>query len=632
VTRLLLIDDDTFFLQVYSDFLRGEGYEVDTAVHADQALKLYKPGYYRLLILDLTLPGTPAIELIDRIRQRSPAQDIVVVGGPQDVHTALKTMKLGVYDYLTKPVERDELRMLIDRLQERATLYDEHARLLQENLEHVELRQIMQRSLRVMDSLDLEVVCENLLSGLSEITSAQGAALWLDAAGHDEVHYRLHGYRGLVDATTVPWVWVPRTGSMVARLSVGVPLLVRERLDDIVLQTAPAEALLCPLSRGDRLVGFALLVKRLGDGFGAREVERAKTMTDAAAVAVDHARRFGEMQRVGLRDPVTSAYNMSYFVDHLGREIHKARRYQRSFALIQVTIDNLLPLKQQLPEEVLRETLRRIILSLSSVLRDIDVLARVGEDELFMLLSETDFLGGIYAIQRAREAIAKQPFLADIDRQHAIAMSYGPAAFPRDGDDVDQLFVACRRRLDEARRSSFRRLQLEDLAFWDAVDLLVDSASGGNAPAMSRWLKDERGISRQFRWSEEAMRSVRAAILEEVRRQAKASGWFYVGSAWQDESFVERLHDTREGGVQVYALGERLPLQLADWGIASVRVGSDVFQRCEVMLMLAEHAAYGLLARRDGDAVTGFHTADWTLVQGLIDKLQDTYHLQKGGP
>jgi hypothetical protein len=61
-----------------------------------------------------------------------------------------------------------------------------------------------------------------------------------------------------------------------------------------------------------------------------------------------------------------------------------------------------------------------------------------------------------------------------------------------------------------------------------------------------------------------------------------------------------------------------------------VHTPGDTFERHEIALLLLEHAAYGLVARRRHDGrLYGFHTSDWTLVEALIGKLQDTYHLQK---
>ena len=637
--RILIVDDDPFFLRVYSDFLRSRGFEVENATDGEAALNVYAAGRYQLVIVDLVMPGISGIDLIERIRGLSPAQDFIIVTGTEDVRTAVRAMRLGVYDYLVKPIEREELLMIIDRLQERATLYDEHARLLNENIHFAEVQQIYQRGLRVMQSLDLETVCERLLEGLSEVCGAQGAALWLGR--EDGAELSLHGYRGLIEAAALPMSWIPERSVVGRELLRGAPMLAHKRLDRLEYHPEPAEALLCPLTREGRIVGLVQLVEKLGGGFGQKDIAHARIIGECATTAVQHAWRYRQLERVGLRDAATAAYNMTYFVDYLGRELHKARRYGRSFALVQMHIDNLAALRQSLRPDVLREALRRLVLAVSSSLRDIDVLARVTDEEMYLLLPETDFLGGLGFARTAREAIVRNPFLADIDRQHPIAVSFGPAAFPRDGDDVDQLFAACRRRLDEAQRSLFRRLHLEDVDFWGAAELLVgeDDAYAGaglRQAAPSGVTEDPLGVSRRQIFPPGWISLLHREVLAEAARQPKTSGWlFLAGRIGADRlSAPADLGQLRHDGMRVYLLGSAPPDRLCEVAnVTPVRVGGSEFERHEVTLILAEHASYGLIARRTADdRLCGFHTADWTLVEGLIAKLQDAYNLQRGAP
>ncbi|MBI5508366.1 MAG: response regulator [Deltaproteobacteria bacterium] len=635
--RILLVDDDPFFLQFHGDFLRTRAFEVTTAAGGERALELFTPGRFELVVVDLVMPGLSGLELIERIRSIHPAQDILVVTGSDDIRTAVRAMRLGVYDYLVKPIEREQLVMIIDRLQERATLYDEHARLLHENILYAEVQQIFQRALRVLQSLDLETVCERLLEAVAEVCGAQGAVLWL--ARDDASELTMQGFRGLVEPAELQMAWNPEHTAVGKELVRGLPVMVGRDLTTLSRQESPAESMLCPLAKDGRLVGLLHVVHKLSGGFDGRDAAYAKIVADCGATAVLHARRFRQLERVGLRDPTTTAYNMTYFADYLGRELHKARRYGRSFAVVQLSVDNLPSLKQGLRPEVLREALRRVVLAVSSVLREIDVLARVTDEEMYLLLPETDFLGALAFARTAKDAIARSPFLAEIDREHPIAVSFGPAAFPRDGDDVDQLFAACGRRLDEARRSLFRRLHLEDVDFWAAVELLVGPPDLYNKGALDSQralvvTEDPRGLGRHHQFPTGFTSLVHEEVLAEVQRQGLLGGWLFLGGAFssKDLGLVDRLRSLERTNVRPYLLGRELPQRLRDTAaVTCVSVESDLFDRHDVVLLLSEHASYGLLGRRRPDGrIFGFHTADWTLVEGLIGKLQDTYHLQRG--
>ncbi|MBI3178345.1 MAG: hypothetical protein HYZ27_01715, partial [Deltaproteobacteria bacterium] len=222
-------------------------------------------------------------------------------------------------------------------------------------------------------------------------------------------------------------------------------------------------------------------------------------------------------------------------------------------------------------------------------------------------------------------------------RQHPVNVSFGPAAFPRDGDDVDQLFAACKRRLKEARRSLFRRLHLEDVDFWGAVDLLIgpDAAykSGGvEVSGALQVAEDEKGISRHHVFPRGFGELLRREVITEAGRQGRSAGWLFFGGEWgRSDAQVSELKPLQATQLKTYLLGDALAARLASTGVTQVRVDPDVFAKHELVLLLAEHASYGMLARRRQDgSIYGFHTADWTLVDGLIAKLQDAYHLQKG--
>jgi two-component system, cell cycle response regulator len=635
--RILLVDDDQFFLQVYGDFLRSHSFDVDTASDGEQALQIFAAGRYQLVIVDLVMPGLSGIELIERLRAQHPTQDVIVVTGSDDVRTAVRAMRFGVYEYLVKPIEREELIMVIDRLQERATLYDEHARLLHENILYAEVQQIFQRALGVLQSLDLETVCERLLETLCEVCGAQGAVLWVGREDASEL--TMQGFRGLVEPGELQMAWNPEHTVVGKELARGLPVMVSRDLKGLARQEPPAESMLCPLAEAGRLIGLVHVVAKLGGGFDGRDAAHAKIIGDCGATAVQHAKRFRQLERVGLRDPTTTAYNMTYFADYLGRELHKSRRYNRSFAVVQIAIDNLPTLKQSLRPEVLREALRRVTLAISSVLREIDVLARVSDEEMYLLLPETDFLGGLAFARTARDAIARSPFLADIDRDNPIAVSFGPASFPRDGDDVDQLFAACSRRLGEARRSLFRRLHLEDVDFWGAVDLLIGPTelySGGDLDSQKPLsvTEDARGVTRHNIFPTGFTALAQEEVLVEVARQGASSGWLFLGGSFgnKEVALADLLRQLSRTNVRTYFLGRNLPPRLREATAATtVNVDDDTFERYEVVLLLAEHASYGLLGRRRPDGrIFGLHTADWTLVEGLVGKLQDAYHLQKG--
>lgn len=107
-TSILVIEDDTDIGELVSLYLRKEGFRVDQAVHAEQALDLFQRSAYDLLISDIMLPGMDGMELVQTIRSHSDIPIIFLTSkkGPQDIIAGLN---VGGDDYVTKPFEPEVL-------------------------------------------------------------------------------------------------------------------------------------------------------------------------------------------------------------------------------------------------------------------------------------------------------------------------------------------------------------------------------------------------------------------------------------------------------------------------------------------------------------------------------------------
>ena len=166
-------------------------------------------------------------------------------------------------------------------------------------------------------------------------------------------------------------------------------------------------SILVPLVADDEPVGLALIADRARGRFGKDEQAAALMVADFAAIAVKNARRFQALERVGLRDRETGAYNLSYFVDYAGKEFYKARRYGRAFSLVILSIDNAEQLRKEAGRELYRRVVRDVVTAIGRVVRDADILAKVSEGEYYLLLPETDYFGALMLMRRAAEEVRR---------------------------------------------------------------------------------------------------------------------------------------------------------------------------------------------------------------------------------
>jgi DNA-binding NtrC family response regulator len=132
-SRILVVDDDNSLRRVLQVQLEQDGYSVATADSAQQALSLLQLRAYDLVITDLKMPGHSGIEVLKHVKSQYPESVVIVLTAFGTVETAVEAMKGGAYDFLTKPVHRDELSLVVARALDHVRLIEE-VRALRANL------------------------------------------------------------------------------------------------------------------------------------------------------------------------------------------------------------------------------------------------------------------------------------------------------------------------------------------------------------------------------------------------------------------------------------------------------------------------------------------------------------------
>src|SRR5580698_7673752 len=126
MARILIVDDQDMMRDSLAGTLAREGHEVVAANDGPAAITRLGATRFDLLITDLKMPRMTGTELLAEARRLRPEMPVVLMTAFATVATAVEAMKLGAYDYIQKPFDGDEIKLLVDR-----TL--EHARLLKEN-------------------------------------------------------------------------------------------------------------------------------------------------------------------------------------------------------------------------------------------------------------------------------------------------------------------------------------------------------------------------------------------------------------------------------------------------------------------------------------------------------------------
>ena len=120
--RILVVDDDRAVRTVLQVHLSKAGHEVTVVDRAVEAMTKLHAQPYDIVLTDVKMPGHSGLELLDRVRRSWPDVQVVVMTGFGSVSDAVKAMKAGAFDYLIKPIEKEQLKVVIDRALEQRTL------------------------------------------------------------------------------------------------------------------------------------------------------------------------------------------------------------------------------------------------------------------------------------------------------------------------------------------------------------------------------------------------------------------------------------------------------------------------------------------------------------------------------
>ncbi|NDC42894.1 MAG: sigma-54-dependent Fis family transcriptional regulator, partial [Chitinophagia bacterium] len=113
--NILVVDDDNDMCLLLSRFLTRNGYVVATAKSGAEALEWLKKNKPSLILCDFRLDDMNGTELLTRIKAAEPDALVIIITGYSDVKDAVEVMKIGAYDYVTKPLYPDEILLTIKK-------------------------------------------------------------------------------------------------------------------------------------------------------------------------------------------------------------------------------------------------------------------------------------------------------------------------------------------------------------------------------------------------------------------------------------------------------------------------------------------------------------------------------------
>jgi len=134
MARILVIDDEEIILRRMEKLLALDGYETFAAENGEAGLEIFKKEKPGLVLVDIKMPGMDGIKVLSEIKKISPETEVIVITGHGGIDTAIDALRQGAFDYITKPINYDELQIALKRALDKQNLLAENRRLLEEKV------------------------------------------------------------------------------------------------------------------------------------------------------------------------------------------------------------------------------------------------------------------------------------------------------------------------------------------------------------------------------------------------------------------------------------------------------------------------------------------------------------------
>ena len=166
---VLLVDDEEGIRTVLSVAITDAGYTVVTAENGAQALDILESSSIPLIVTDIKMPGMDGLELLQRIKRDWPDSEVIMITGHGDVASAIKSLRLGAADFITKPFYDDALEVSLFRALEKINIR-EQLREYTENLEHL----VLEKSKELVEAERMAAVGQTVASMSHAIKNVAG--------------------------------------------------------------------------------------------------------------------------------------------------------------------------------------------------------------------------------------------------------------------------------------------------------------------------------------------------------------------------------------------------------------------------------------------------------------------------
>jgi diguanylate cyclase (GGDEF)-like protein len=509
-------------------------------------------------------------------------------------------------------------------------------RLLIESLEYYSMASLYQQCLRMMSSQDEEKLVSQITDTFTGELGAESCVVWL-ASPSDPDEMMIASVRGLIGIDREGSRFFLSQSEVAEAVWKGAPFVVPTSGKGEKGAARPGSILYVPLLHQDKPIGIV----KLGDrndrrSYGDRELHLARIIAGYAAAALNTVDRLGRMEKISLRDPETGAYSAAFHEDYFEKERFKAGRFRRPLSVIFLVVENFTFLMEQTRESIVVGALSGMVEAVRKALRDSDLVSRQEASRFCIVLPETDAFGAMLTVRRLRKAVRETNRIQFLGAEFSLQVFFMSATCPRDGRDFPELLRVAEEKYARQQKSPLHRHRLADRTFWEAFEILVGKAEyyellrrGEDVPYFLRFRRD-LGRNSHFSVPRETYLRILESVAQDVVTTPEDRGIVIVAGPTPEiyKQIFLSFDPARSPRRNIYIVGQSGSTRFDARNLLYVSTEDEMLRDREVLLYLKENGAYAVFGADRGGDIEGFNTADEWLVEAMMEKIQEMYHLQ----
>ena len=510
-------------------------------------------------------------------------------------------------------------------------------RLLTESLEYYSMASMYQQCLEMMSTQGEEKLLAQVTETFVNALGVESCVIWL-VSPSDPDEMLIASVRGVIGIDREGSRYFLSRSDTAEQVWKGDPFVVNTGGDASGERSVRnGSHLFVPLLQQENPIGLVKLGERNDrKPFGEREIHMARTIADYAAGALNTVNRLGRIEKVSLRDPETGAYSAAFLTDYFEKERYKAGRFRRPLSVVFLVVENFSSLLEQTRESIVVGALTSMIDAVRQAVRDSDLVAREETNRFCIVLPETDAFGALLAVRRLKKAVKEKCRIQFLGTELSLQLFFMSATCPRDGRDFPELLRVAEAKYARQQKSPLHRLRLADRPFWEAFEILIGKREhydllrkGEDIPYFLRFRKD-LGRNAHFSVARETWLRILEAVAQDVAATPEDRG--IVIAAGPTPEIYKQIFLSFKTSIQqhknVYVVGQSGSTRFDSKNLMYVATDDDQLKDREFVLYLKENGAYGFFCTARGSDVEGFNTADESLVDAMLEKIQEMYQLQ----